>query len=112
MTTASEARDATLDALSRIPHAKERCVAPLNDSDDVDADVLCGKKATSYRFVDPVICPLCTAHAAEWDADTAREASTRRVATASTSSLVQQVGASRGQRSVKRPAKRRSTRRS
>lgn len=42
-----------------------RCVAP------VDGDLLCGAPATEERTIEDIVCPLCAAHAAEIDDDTA-----------------------------------------
>jgi hypothetical protein len=39
----------------------------------VGADMLCGRDATTERTVEGVVMPLCAEHAAELDADVARE---------------------------------------
>lgn len=48
-------------------HAEEpRCIAPISEVDAEDF-VLCGKPATTTRLAEGLECPLCEAHAREFD---------------------------------------------
>lgn len=47
--------------------APMRCVAPIDE-----VGTLCGAPADVERVVDGVACPLCAAHAAEFDEEFAR----------------------------------------
>lgn len=54
-----------------VPDDGRRCVAPLDD----DGDRLCGAPATEERVVEEdLVCPLCAAHAREYDGSPAEPA--------------------------------------